>query len=79
MFGRSSDSHPDLNRAPSVLYGVKYINLVSPAPLPGLREEGAYNQVPIDEADEWDASMLEAPGVLQLSLCSFLTKALINH
>ena len=32
---QASDSHPDLGRAPYALYGVKYIDLVSPALFPG--------------------------------------------
>ena len=32
---RASDSHLDLIRAPYVSYGVKYIDLVSPAPISG--------------------------------------------
>ena len=34
--GKASDSHPDLSRAPYVLYGVEYIDLVSLAVLPGV-------------------------------------------
>ena len=36
---QASDSHLDLDRAPYVLYGVKYIDLVSLAPFPGHRAD----------------------------------------
>ena len=35
LFGGASGPHLDLDRAPYVLYGVKYIDLVSLAPFPG--------------------------------------------
>ena len=55
----ASDSHPDLSRAPDVLYGVKYLDLVSLALFSG-RHHGR-DRIPQLE----DQRLQGRPGVLR--------------